>query len=129
MTYLYFFNNVSLTLRVVEYLRSRTHFPLRALTVIHQMDGWIMQISLYAPLGPGENADLCAFLREMGNPLKPSSMLGNALNALNSGCSPVEIMRRHQIAIVSHGRPDCDEIEDFRRQFVRGLGYCPETLA
>jgi len=31
--------------------------------------------------------------------------------------------------VVCHGRPDRKEIEAFRQQFVKGLGYCPETLA
>jgi hypothetical protein len=38
-------------------------------------------------------------------------------------------MRRYQIAIVSYGSPDASDIEAFKEQFTRGLGYCPETLA
>jgi hypothetical protein len=30
---------------------------------------------------------------------------------------------------VSHGTPDQQDIEAFRQQFTKGLGYCPETLA
>ena len=41
----------------------------------------------------------------------------------------MEVMQRYQVAVVSHGTPDRAEIEEFRTQFVRGLGYCPETLA
>ena len=48
---------------------------------------------------------------------------------LENGQSPIDVMRRYQVAIVSHGKPDREEIEAFRRQFVMGLGYCPETLA
>jgi hypothetical protein len=52
-----------------------------------------------------------------------------ALWGLETGQTPVEVMRRYQVAIVSHGQPDRLEIEEFRQQFVQGLGYCPETLA
>jgi hypothetical protein len=52
-----------------------------------------------------------------------------ALWSLEAGQSPVDVMRRYQVAIVSHGNPEREEIETFRQQFVRGLGYCPETLA
>jgi hypothetical protein len=52
-----------------------------------------------------------------------------ALWGLQIGQSPVEVMRRYQVAVVSHGKPDREDIEAFRRQFVMGLGYCPETLA
>ena len=48
---------------------------------------------------------------------------------LETGQSPVDVMRRYQVAIVSHGVPDSAEITTFRTEFVRGLGYCPETLA
>lgn len=129
MTYLYFFSNASLTMRIVEYLSTKPGFPLHNLTVIHQIDGWSVQIRLYRPLSVQENGDFRSVLQELGTPLKPNFQVDQALQGLNSGYSPIEIMRRFQIAIVSHGRPDCDEIEEFRRQFVRGLGYCPETLA
>jgi hypothetical protein len=49
--------------------------------------------------------------------------------SLESGQTPVDVMRRYQVAVVSHGSPEREEIEAFRQQFVRGLGYCPETLA
>jgi hypothetical protein len=52
-----------------------------------------------------------------------------ALWSLEAGQNPVDVMRRYQVAIVSHGNPERKEIEAFRQQFVRGLGYCPETLA
>jgi hypothetical protein len=52
-----------------------------------------------------------------------------ALWSLESGQATVDVMRRYQVAIVSHGSPEREEIEAFRQQFVRGLGYCPETLA
>jgi hypothetical protein len=49
--------------------------------------------------------------------------------SLETGQSPIDVMRRYQVAIVSHGTPDQQDIEAFRQQFTKGLGYCPETLA
>jgi hypothetical protein len=48
---------------------------------------------------------------------------------LAGGQSPVDVMRRYQVAVVSHGKPEKEEIEAFRQHFIRGLGYCPQTLA
>lgn len=129
MTYLYFFSNSSLTLRLVEYLSNHPYWPLETMTVVHQIDGWIIQVKFRYPLSLAEEGDFRAFLQELGGPVKPSSRLQRALQSLEIGYSPVEVMRFHQVAIVSHGRPDCKEIQEFRRQFVKGLGYCPETLA
>jgi len=49
--------------------------------------------------------------------------------SLETGQSPIDVMRRYQVAIVCHGTPDQQDIEVFRQQFTKGLGYCPETLA
>ena len=49
--------------------------------------------------------------------------------SLETGQSPIDVMSRYQVAIVSYGSPDSNDIEAFRQQFTRGLGYCPETLA
>jgi len=73
--------------------------------------------------------DFRAYLGELGIPHEPNIRLRMALWALETGQSPVDVMRRYQVAVVSHGKPDRKEIEAFRNQFVMGLGYCPETLA
>jgi hypothetical protein len=99
------------------------------MTVIHQIDGWVIKIKLHRPLDPREDGDFRAFLNELGIPYEPEIRVRMALWGLETGQSPVEVMRRYQVAIVSHGSPDHREIEEFRRQFVQGLGYCPETLA
>ena len=52
-----------------------------------------------------------------------------ALWGLETGQSPLGVMRRYQVAVVSHGIPNREDIESFRTQFVKGLGYCPEALA
>lgn len=129
MDYLYFLANASLTLRVVEYLRQMKHLPVTFVTVIHQIDGWIVKIKVNAPLTPEQHGDFQAYMSELGIPYLPDIRLQMALWSLETGQSPIDVMRRYQVAIVSHGKPDESDIEAFRHQFTRGLGYCPETLA
>ncbi len=129
MEYIFYLANASLTLRVVEYLHSTTWLPVRFITVIHRIDGWVVKIKLEEPLDPQHDGDFQAFLNELGIPYEPEIRVRMALWGLETGQSPVDVMRRYQVAVVSHGSPDRGEIEEFRRQFVKGLGYCPETLA
>jgi hypothetical protein len=129
MDHLYYLANASLVLRVVEYLHRTSWLPVRFMTVIHQIDGWIIKVKLDDCLTPQQDGDLRAFLSELGIPSEPDIRVKMALWGLETGQSPVEVMRRYQVAVVSHGNPDRYEIEEFRRQFVQGLGYCPETLA
>ncbi len=129
MEYLYYLANASLTLRVVEHLHAMPWLPVRFMTVIHQSDGWVIKIKLSRSLDPQEDGDFRAFLNELGIPYEPEIRVRMALWGLETGQSPIEVMRRYQVAVVSHGNPDHREIEEFRKQFVQGLGYCPETLA
>ncbi|MBD2022558.1 hypothetical protein H6F43_20460 [Leptolyngbya sp. FACHB-36] len=129
MDYRYYLANASLTLRVVEHLHSTYQLPVRFMTVIHQIDGWIVRVKLDRMLEPHQHADFQAFMNELGIPCDPNIRVQMALWGLETGQSPVDVMQRYQVAVVSHGRPDREDIEEFRNQFVRGLGYCPETLA
>ncbi len=129
MEYLYYLANASLTLRVVERLHSATHLPVAFMTVIHQIDGWVVKVKMSEPLHPSMDGDFRAFMNELGIPYQPGIRVQMALWGLETGQSPVDVMHRYQVAVVSHGRPDRSEIEEFRKQFVQGLGYCPETLA
>lgn len=129
MEYLYHLANASLTLRVAEYLNTAHDLPVRFLTVIHQIDGWVVRVKMSQCLEPQQHGDFRALMNELGIPCEPSIRLQMALWCLEKGQSPIEVMRRYQVAVVSHGRPDKSEIEEFRQQFVKGLGYCPETLA
>lgn len=129
MEYTYYLANASLTLRVVEHLLATPRLPLNFMTVIHQIDGWVIRIKLHDIVDAFDAEDFRAFLNELGISHDPGIRVRMALWGLETGQSPVDVMRRYQVAIVSHGRPDRDEIEAFRRQFVMGLGYCPETLA
>ncbi len=68
-------------------------------------------------------------MNELGIPYEPSMRVNMALWNLEARQSPIDVMRRYQVAVVSHGSPEREEIEAFCQQFVQGLGYCPETLA
>jgi hypothetical protein len=129
MEYLYYLANASLTLRIVEFLHDKPQIPVSFLTVIHQIDGWVVRIKLKRPVSPQEHGNIKAFLSELGITYEPPMRVQMALWSLEAGQCPVDVMRRYQVAIVSHGKPEKEEIEAFRQQFVRGLGYCPETLA
>lgn len=129
MEYLYYLGNASLTLRVIEYLHQRPQVPVSFVSVIHQIDGWVVRIKIQGQLPPHEESNCRAVLNELGVSYEPPMRVQMALWSLEAGQSPVDVMRRYQVAIVSHGNPEKDEIETFRQQFVKGLGYCPETLA
>jgi hypothetical protein len=129
MDYIYFLGNASLTLRIIEYLRQRKDFVFCSLTVIHQIEGWIIKIRLNRPLTPQKHGDFCSFMAEIGVAYQPDVRLQMVFWSLEKGQSPIDVMRRYQVAIVSHGTPDASDIEAFRHQFAKGLGYCPETLA
>ncbi|MDV3002384.1 MAG: hypothetical protein N5P05_003990 [Chroococcopsis gigantea SAG 12.99] len=129
MDYLYFLANASLTLRLTDYLKVMTHLPDSCVTVIHQINGWIVKVKFSQSLTPEQHGDFRAFMNELGIPYQPEMRLQMVFWSLETGQSPVEVMRRYQVAIVSHGMPDISDIEAFREQFTLGLGYCPETLA
>jgi hypothetical protein len=129
MDYLYFLANASVTLRTIDYLRTMSHAAGASLTVIHQIDGWIVKIRFSQPLAPQQHGNFRSFMNELGIPYDPEMRLKMVFWSLETGQSPVEVMRRYQVAVVSHGHPDTKDIEAFRQQFTRGLGYCPETLA
>jgi len=129
MEYIYFFPNGSLAIRVVEYLRGAKNLPITFVSVIHLIDGWIVRVKMSRCPDPQQLGDSIAVLNELGFSYQPGLRLQMALWSLETGQPIVEVMRRYQVAIVSHGYPDVDEIEAFREQFVQGLGYCPETLA
>lgn len=129
MDYLYFLANASLTLRTIEYLLQGKHQNSASLTVIHQIDGWIVKVRFGKTLNPKQHGNFQAFMSELGITYEPDMRLQMVFWSLETGQSVVEVMRRYQVAVVSHGQPDAKDIEAFRQQFTRGLGYCPETLA
>jgi hypothetical protein len=128
MEYLYRFANASLTLRAIERLSFAWRSSIQFVTVVHQLDGWVLRLKLLSPLISKSHLDLQAFLLELGTPYLPSPQLKVVLWSLELGQSPISVMERHQVAVISHGRPDSAEIEEFCKQFIAGLGYCPTTL-
>lgn len=128
MNYLYYLANASLTLRIVEFLH-QSDLPVRFMTVIHQIDGWVVRVKMTESLDFHTHRDFQAFMKELGITYEPNIRVQMALWGLETGQSPLDVMHRYQVAVVSHGTPEREEIEEFRLQFVRGLGYCPETLA
>jgi hypothetical protein len=129
MEYLYFLANATLTLRIIEHLEKMPYLFGSSITVIHQIDGWIIRIKLPSILTDQQDGDFTAFLNELGIIYNPGVRMEMVFWNLDMGDSPVEVMRNYQIAIVSHGNPNSAEIEAFREQFTKGLGYRPETLA
>ncbi|HEY9701730.1 MAG TPA: hypothetical protein V6C58_04755 [Allocoleopsis sp.] len=129
MEYIYFLANASLTLRVVHFLHIKPEIPLEFLTIVHQLNGWIVKIKLTTPMTIQQDGDFRAFLNELGISYQPEIRLQMVFWSLETGQSPIDVMRRYQMAVVSHGKPDYSDIQAFREQFTNGLGYCPETLA
>jgi len=130
MDYLYYLGNASHTLRVFEYLNTKhSDLLVEFVTAIHQIDGWVIRVKLAQCLTAGQAGDFQAFMSELGVPYVPSAHLKMAFWGLETGQSPVDVMHQYQVAVVSHGGPNRTEVEEFREQFIQGLGYCPETLA
>ena len=123
MEYLYYLANASLVLRIIEYMHVLPHMPVKFVTVIHQINGWVVKVKMSSPLNAQWDGDFRAFLNELGIPCVPPTRVNMALWSLEAGQSPVDVMRRYQVAVVSHGSPEREEIEAFRQQFVQGLGY------
>jgi len=129
MDFIYFLANASLTLRVVEFLNSRKELLVKSITVIHRLEGWIIKIDLKNQSSKQQDGDFRAFMNELGIPYKADKLLNEVFSSLEQGIPQILVMRRYQVAIVSHGLPNKKDIEEFQGQFRKGLGYCPETLA
>ncbi len=127
MDHLYYIGNASLVLRVIQHLK---HYPLQVefMTVIHQLDGWVVRVRCTYQWSSRQLGDLQAYLSELGVAYQPNPRLQSVLADLEAGHHPVEVMQRYQVAVIAHGQPEQSEVEAFRQQFIRGLGYCPETL-
>lgn len=127
--YLHSFPNASFTLRVIEHLRNNYQSSLDSVTVINQIDRWLVKVNFKYSLPTQLAKNLQAFFNEMGVKHQPSAKMIKALARLEAGESPIEIMNRYQIVIVAYGKPEKEEIEIFRDQIVERLGYCPQNMA
>lgn len=128
MHFLYCFCNASLTQRVLTYLSKKLRRVNHCATVIFLNDCWIVRIEI-KPGGEGENfRSIEAFLNENGFPYSPCSHIQRALDDCIAGNSLVDVMNRHHVAVISHGKPHLEDVRRFREAFVKGLGYCPPSL-
>ena len=128
MDIVYRFANASLTLRVIEHLSQLPFVTDLKVTVVHRLDGWVLRLELDHLVCPRDILNLRSFLSELGEVYKPEGSLKVAFWGLDVGESPVAVMQKQQVAIVSYGGPNRIEIEEFCKQFISGLGYCPATL-
>lgn len=129
MDYLYQLGKASLVLRVVHYLRSDDAPSIQFMTVLHQLEGWIVRIKPESNWSLKAQVDFQFFMGELGVVYRPTERIERVLNELEGGTPAVEVMKRYHIPVIDHGPPQIHEIEVFREQFIQGLGYCPETLA
>jgi len=128
MEYTYYFANASLTLRVIDYINSRPWLGVNFITIIHDIDGWIIRIKLLSSLNPLPGGNFRAFLNELGILYHPEIQILMAMWALEMGKSPLYVIANYQVAVVAHGSPHVAEIEEFCNQFIEDLGYSPQTL-
>lgn len=128
MEFLYCFANTSLTQRVLDYLLRQMKSEVDSVTVLFLNDCWAMHLKLDLAIDAEHWANCWAFLNENGIPYQPTTAVALALQDLEAGCSPIQVMNRHHLSIVSHGKPQPGEIDCFQETFVAGLGYCPPSL-
>ena len=129
MEFLYCFANASLTQRVLYYLRQQMQQHVASVTIIFLNDRWITHLKLHPTVEVEQGYDCWAVLNENGIPYHPTPSLALALHDLDAGYGLTQVMNRFHVAIVSHGAPNPEEVDCFQKQFVAGLGYCPQALA
>jgi hypothetical protein len=119
MQHIYYLANVSHTLRILEYIHSQRKIAIDFVTVINFMNGWLMRIKMENSPSLQVGGDFKAFLDEMGFAYNPGDDLNMAFQDLERGQSPLEVMKRYQIALVFHGKLQSDEIEAFLEQTLK----------
>lgn len=129
MQYTYCFANTSLVLRLMTYLSRQLSLDLMSVTVIYLVDRWIVRIRLSHELLPPLKGNFLAFLQENGYAFTLSARNRDALSALDLGAAVADVAQLYNVVIVSHGELHPEDIEAFCQKFVRGLGYCPPSLA
>jgi len=128
MEYFYYFANTQLVSRLLAYLSRQVILSLDSVTVIYLVDRWIVRVKLRESLLTQQDLNFKAFLNENGYPYQVTSLISSALRALDAGISITEVMTKYHVVVVSHGALNPTDIEDFRKTFVKGLGYCPPSL-
>ena len=127
--YIYSFPNTSCTLRVIEYLQKQERYYLDSVVTINLIDRWLVKLNLKRSTPHRLVENIQAFLNEMGSVSKPSNKIKSAIASLEQGESPTDVMNSYQVVIVTHGKPETEEIEIFRDSIVERLGYCPQNMA
>ena len=127
--YIYSFPNTSCTLRAIVYLQNKYQGYLDSVAVINLIDRWLISLKIKSSIPCQLAKNLQAFLEEMGCVSQPTGKIRSALDSLERGESPTEIMNRDRVVIVAYGKPETEEIEIFRDRVVSGLGYCPQNMA
>ena len=127
--FIYSFPNTSCTLRAIAHLRNKYQAYLDSVVVINLIDRWLISLNTKSSIPYQSVKNLQAFLEEMGSASQPSGKIRSALDSLERGESPTEIMNRERVVIVAYGKPETEEIEIFRDRVVNGLGYCPQNMA
>lgn len=128
MTYLYYFANTSLVLRVLTYLSQQSAMRLASMTVIYLVDRWVIRIVLRSTLTLEHDLNFTSFLRENGSPYTLTPHIKKVLHRLDQGVPATDVMNHYHVVVVSHGALNPEDIEAFRTTFVQGLGYCPPSL-
>jgi hypothetical protein len=128
MQYLYYFANTSLVSRLLSYLSNQAFIVLDTITVIYLVDRWVVRLKLKESLLLDQDLDFRAFLNENGAVYSPSPRISTVLKLLDASAPITDVMNQYHVVIVSHGKLNPEDIEDFRTTFVRGLGYCPPSL-
>lgn len=128
MALVYCFSNASLTQRVLSYLTKKLRQQVEYVTVIFFNDCWIVRLKLKENMQKDYFEDCQAVLAENGISCQVSNWINPVFKELDSGCNPTAVMNHHNVSIVSHGKLQLEEVEHFRQQFVKGLGYCPPSL-
>ena len=129
MQFFYCFANTSLVLRVIQRLSQYRGRMVEAVTVFYLGDRWILRVRLQTNLPLEQKSNLLAYLDEHGWSYEPPTQMQRAIAALDMGQSPTEVMNQYQVVVVSHGKPQPQELYFFRERFIEGLGYCPQSLA
>jgi len=129
MEYIYSVSNASLILRIIHYFVVTPSLRSSEITVIHEIDGWVIRIKVPYYLTSCRYGNVRAFLSELGFVYHPSVKMNLVFCSLDMGESVISVMHSYNVAIVSYGSPSVTEVEAFRLQFSEGLGYRPQTLA
>lgn len=128
MEYLYFFDNASISIWMIEYLKQHPDLQVDYVTVVHLPKGWLIRVKFEGILQDELEGDFRAVMAEFGHPCVPSEVMSVALKNLSNGQTRTEVMKRYRITIVAHGEPSREEIEAYQQHSIQGLGSCPNSL-